>query len=88
MTPADLAELKWRLRIAMATESRRKSQCEGKQAFDNRVTAGLAMRSVKMRDTCTIFRCDFCGHWHVGSQVEGRKKEKAKRMVKAMKEAR
>ena len=86
MTTSELAELKWLLRKAMARRSDRNSQCLGKQAFDNRVDAQRTIRSQRLKAVCVVYRCPFCDRWHAGSDVEGRKKRKAQRMVRSGRE--
>lgn len=88
MNGAELHELKVLLRKAMQEQRRERTQCAGKQRFNNRVDAARAMRSRRLKDVCTVYRCGFCGYWHVGSQTEERKKRKALRLVRERKEAR
>lgn len=46
------------------------SGCAGKFAYDS---ARLAHQIVKRRRRNeSVYRCEFCGHWHVGNQLARR----------------
>lgn len=75
MDPADYAELKYLAGRLLEHRTRQASQCSGKFAFDNRVDANKAVRP-HVLGRVAIYRC-MCGKWHIGSDSEQRRWEKA-----------
>jgi hypothetical protein len=60
-----------------------KHGCEGKARFRNRLIARLAVRAMPKRlmRNLELYRCEFCGSWHLGHPGEFR----AKHIVKPRK---
>lgn len=82
MTSGELAELRVLILRALRVRQRMryKAGCEGKHGFP---TAGMAHASKKHSDM-KVFRCRYCGHWHVATAYrnqrlsEGRKRNLAR----------
>lgn len=68
LTPAEMSELRYLLKKAVAYDERRRTSCDGKAAFDS---PELARRVLPKRfgGKASVYRCRFCSKWHVGSHL-------------------
>jgi len=70
MESADFFELRHYLRIENEKREMRLAACAGKQRFDTPAMANHAMRAIRNKDgKHGVFKCEFCGGWHVGSGI-------------------
>ena len=76
MEPEDYRELCYRLRLEHEKYEMRMAGCVGKHRFDSPQQARLGMRHMDDGNPA-VFKCVFCGKWHVGSrhQAEGKEVE-------------
>jgi len=69
-------------------EAVRKAGCEGKKSFSDaqlahdvadkmRRSAGKRRKGARRKLRFRVYRCSFCGKWHVGTESPGRRKEVA-----------
>ena len=71
MDNADYRELRHRLLIEKEKYEFRLAGCVGKHKFDTPAMAHHATRS--MNGSHSVFKCGFCGHWHVGCGIRPKK---------------
>lgn len=67
MTPREMAELRYLLRVATRNRSKVLAMCSGKVAYQTRSDAELAIRPHK-RGEVRSYRCHICHAWHVGTR--------------------
>jgi len=77
VNPFEFAELKRLMQTACGVSNRRMTECAGKDAFDDRVTARAAIKN--FADAATIYRCKTCGKLHAGSEEQNRIVKRARR---------
>lgn len=59
-------------------EAARKSKCEGKEGLAQSIANALKVRYRQRGRDISVYRCEFCGHWHIGFNFLGSKKVKRK----------
>ncbi len=55
-------------------EDRRRRMCEGKTRYKDEAAADLAIRNIEWAEgkqgMLRTYRCEYCGRWHLTSQVD------------------
>ena len=68
-TPALEAELRYRVRKEYERQMRRQVSCGNKSQFSSPAEARAAKPKRTVRGVVTVYHCEFCRKWHLGSHV-------------------
>lgn len=75
-TPAMEAELRYLVRREYQHQQRVDAACRGKPAFTSSKAAHDSLPRRTVHGRVTVYRCDVCNKWHVGSHLSKATRDK------------
>lgn len=48
------------------------AQCANKEQFDSVTLANKVLKTRKVSSARQVYKCEFCGKWHLGSATRGK----------------
>lgn len=73
-TPALEAELRYLIRREYRRQQRADASCRGKNGFQTAKHAHQAIPARAMHGHVTVYRCEVCHLWHVGSHLSPKRR--------------
>lgn len=75
-TPALEAELRYLIRLEYRRQQREDASCRGKNGFQTAKHAHQAIPARAMHGHVTVYRCEVCRLWHIGSHLSSPRRDR------------